>query len=484
MSSYDGTLMLGREYPPTLTWSDAMDIKSQIERDRTKAFYGLLVERLGEGIWEERKAAYIERIRVRESQFNIELPVEPQLFVPTEDDIDWYLMASYLSHTFPHSDSAYSSKRIYPYAMAIGAVASEIRRIPHVEGVLDKMLANNNQPEKQIFELLTASFYIKNGYDVSFIPENSITWPDGKTKKSPDMLVRFGDLEFYVECKRADKQTKYSQVEEQAWAGIWSHLSYHLLRVAPWCIVDITFHESVTEVAAERVVEVVNQAIKEPLGRATSALLTAEARVIDKKGLKRHYREFSVRPNSPQQELLVFGNIDSNQKRSIATVAKRVIRPGTNNDVLNLYVKDVANCVGAQWRCNHEESLRLRSRHFKGLVHDGVSQIPPGKAGIVHILYETRDGIEVEELRRDKNIENISNYDASESSALGVMLHSVNYYPLEDDYQWAETVDNFGRIPDLFDLYPCQTLMIATDPTSEVPDITHWQQDKKARDTR
>ncbi|KTB88294.1 hypothetical protein AO069_06540 [Pseudomonas syringae pv. syringae PD2774] len=461
-----------------------MDVQRQIERDRTKAFYALLVERLGEDVWAERKAAYVERVRAKESQFNIKLPVEPQLFVPTEDDIDWYILACYLSHTIPYSDSAYSSRRIYPYAMAIGAVARELERVPNVADVLDKMLANNNQPEKQIFELLTAAFYIKNGYEVSFIPEGSITWPDGKTKKSPDMLVTMGDCEFYVECKRAQKQTQYSEVEGQAWAVIWDRLSHHMFRVAPWCTVDITFHQSLAEVAVERVLESLDRALKDPLSRAINDLLTVEVQVIDKKALKQHYRKFSVRPNSPQQELLVFGNMDSNEKRSIATLAKQVIRPGTGKDILNLFVKDVANCVGAQWRCHHEESLRLRSKHFKGLVHDGVSQIPSGKPGLVHILYETRDGIKIEELRRDKNLENISKYDASQSSAIGVFLHSVNYYPFEDDYDWAETVDNFGRIPDLFDLFPRQTLMISAGSTLEVPDITHWQQDKSAREIR
>jgi len=461
-----------------------MDVRSRVEHERTKAFYELLVERLGEEAWAKRKAAYVKRIRDKDALFNVKFPVEPQLFAPPEDDIDWYILASHLSHTFLYSDSAYSSRRVYPYAMAIGTVARQLRNVPNVNDVLDKMLANNTQPEKQLFELLTASFYIKNGYEVSFIPENSITWPDGKTKKSPDMLVKSDGMEFYVECKRADKQTKYSQGEEQAWAGIWSQLSHRMLKVAPWCTVDITFHQPVDQVPAEEVIKAVEKASKDRLWRAKEDALTVVIRAINKVGFKRHYRKFSVRSNSPQQELLVFGNMDSNEKRSIATLAKRVIRPGTNNDILNLYVKDAANCVGAQWRCDHPDSLRLRSRHFKGLVNDGVSQIPPGKAGIVHIWYETRDGIEIEEMRREKNIENISAYNASGTSVLGVMLHGVNYYPFEDDYQYAETVDNFGRMPGLFDLYPRQTLMITSEATLEVPGIAHWQQDKAAKPMR
>jgi hypothetical protein len=180
----------------------------------------------------------------------------------------------------------------------------------------------------------------------------------------------------------------------------------------------------------------------------------------------------------------VFGDIDSNEKRSISTIAKQVTWPGTKDDILNMFVKDVARCVGAQWRCNHEESLGLRSKHFKSLLNNAVMQIPPDRAGVVHIWYETCDGIEVEELRRGKNIENISGYDASKTTVLGAFLHAVNYYPSEDNYEWAETVQDFGSVPGLMGLFPRQSLMLASDSTLEVEGATHWEQDKAAKYTR
>ena len=457
-----------------------MDDVDRIERARIKAFYKLLVDRLGADAWAKRKAAYVKRIREKESNFDIKLPIESQLFIPADDDIDWYILASYLAHDFPYSDSTYSSRRVYTYAMAIGAVAHLLRAVPNVEAVLDKMLANNNQPEKQLFELLTAAFYLKNGYEVSFIPENSITWPDGR-KKSPDLLVKMGEAEFYVECKRADKQTKYSRSEEKAWASIWAQLSHHMLKAAPWSIIDLTFHDQVADVSADEVIKLVDLAIKAGGDMVRAGSISGKTRAIDMMRLMRHYKEFSVRANSPQHELLVFGDIDSNEKRSIATIAARVIRPGTQNDILNIFVEDVDHCVGAQWRCDHEMSLSLRSKHFKSLVNDGMSQIPPDRPGIVHVWYETLDGVEIEELRRDKNIDNISSYDASETSVLGVFVHAVNYYPFEDTYEWAETVQDFGRVPDLGDLFPFQSLMLASGLAEAVEGTTHWAQDKAAK---
>lgn len=135
------------------------------------------------------------------------------------------------------------------------------------------------------------------------------------------MIVKLGDLEFYVECKQAGKQTRYSKTEEQAWTDIWYELSHHMLKVAPWIIVDLVFHEQVADVNTEEIIEAVNLAIRTKTGKLRVGAISLEIRAIDKKGLKRHYRKFSVRPNSPQHELLVFGCMDSNEKRSISTIA-------------------------------------------------------------------------------------------------------------------------------------------------------------------
>jgi hypothetical protein len=367
--------------------------------------------------------------------------------------------------------------------MTIGAFSSQLQRIPNVEQVLDKMLANNSKPETQIFELLTASFYLKNGYEVSFIPENSINWPDGETKKSPDLLVKAHDIEMYVECKRADKQTKYSQTEEEAWSSLWNQLSLYMLEVAPWSIIDLSFHEQVSDVTIDDVIRVVDLAISRGGAKVRDGSISAKIRQINTVHLKRHYRYNAVRSNSPQHELLVFGDIDSNEKRSIATIAKSIVRPGAPDVVLNIFVEDVADCVAAQWRCDHEISLDRRSRHFKGLVNNGVTQIPPDKPGVVHVLYETVEGISIEELRRSKNIENLSAFDATGTSVLGVLIHAVKYYPFENNYDWAETAQDFARIPNFMKLYS-YPLMLSADETQVVGGTTHWKQDKAIKSSQ
>ena len=145
-----------------------------------------------------------------------------------------------------------------------------------------------------------------------------------------------------------------------------------------------------------------NLATKGDREKANEGSISVGIRAIDKLGLRRHYRKFSVRANSPQHELLVFGDLDSNEKRSISTIAQRVIRPGTNNDILNIFCR---GCCKVRWSSvalRSRDFLGLRSKHFKSLFNDGVMQIPLDRAGVVHIWYETCEGIDIEELRRDK----------------------------------------------------------------------------------
>lgn len=460
-----------------------MDEVLEVERSRIKSFYRLLVDRLGAQTWEKRKTCYEARIREKEATLDIALPIEPQLFVPADDDIDWYILACELALDVQQSDSAYSSKRIYPFAMAIGAVAEQLSSVPNVGSVLDKMLANNNKPDTQLFELLTAAFYLKNGYKVEFLQERSLTWPDGKTKKTPDMLVHFDNDSMYVECKRAAQQTRYSLEEQDAWGLIWASLSRYLLDRAPWCIVDLTFHSQIKLTSVQEVIQVVELALERGGARVRQGCISAALRWVDRAPLEHHYRRFLVRPNCPQQEQLVFGDVDTNEKRSIATIAKSIERVGSPDSILNIFLDDIANCVAAQWRCDHEISLGLRSRHFKSLIHDAATQIPPDKPGVVHVMYETRDGIDVEEIRRVKNMDNIAGYDASGTTVLGILLHGVNYYPQAQGYQWAETTQDFSRTPNFMDLYPRQALMLASGTTQEVEGDTHWAQDRASKES-
>ncbi|MBV2132168.1 hypothetical protein KRX52_05070 [Pseudomonas sp. MAP12] len=450
-----------------------------IEKAKIKSFHKWMTEHLGQEEWASRRAELLSEIRRKESSIDLRKPIEPQLYAPPENDINWYILAAELAWDHPYSDSNYSTRRIYPYAMTLGEHADQLRHTPNVDAVINKMLGNKSSPENQIFELITAAHYIKNGYEVEFIPENSITWPNN-SKKSPDLRAKKG-FEFYVECKRAAKQTKYSQDEEAAWGTLWESLSNHMLLSSPWHTVDITFHCAVSEISPTDLINAYDAALSAESAKYDLDQFSLSIQPIDKPKVLSHYEKNSVRPNCPQHELLVFGNTDSNEKRSIATIATDIVRPGDKDTILNIFVCDVANCAAAQWRCDHETSLERRSKHFKSLMAHAASQIPPQNLGVIHILYETREGINVENIRREKHLEELSEYNASDSMVLAVLIHAVNYYPKEDDYQWAETLQHFARVPNFVDTFYQDPLMLGDSNTPSYVETTHWQQDEEAK---
>ncbi|MDR6234045.1 hypothetical protein [Pseudomonas oryzihabitans] len=450
--------------------------KNANEREHKKSFMKWMVESIGETEWNERRKNFKKKIQAAEETIDLSRPIEDQLFKIPENDIDWYIFAAELAWDVPQSDSAYSSRRVYPYIMAIGAQAERLRKVKGVESVLRKMLGNKSSPENQLFELLTAAHYLKNGYEVEFIPENSIVWPDGQ-KRSPDLLVK-KKFQMYVECKRAAKQTKYSQEEEDHWKKLWSILSTHLLNCASWNIADITFHADIRTTTGDDLKLAVNDALKNDGLFFQSKAFSLKLFPINREGIISHYEANSVRADCPVQEHLVFGNINSNEKRNIATIAGSIRRIGEKEDVLNILIDDVESCVGGQWRCNSRESIEKRSKHFKGLIASAVAQLPPWLPGVVHVMYETTEGIDVELDRYNKHIEQLSAFDAGGKKILAFLLHGIGYYPRANDYQWAETVQYFSPIPNIMKLLYVDRLMLGDNSTQSFENTTHWDQDR------
>lgn len=455
-----------------------LDEQSRLERAKMKAFLHWMTEELGINEWKYRKNKLISDIKKIESSIDLKAPIEPQLFQPPENDIDWHILSADLAWDHPQSDSCYSTRRIYPYIMAIGGFADVLRDVPNIKSVVKKMLDNNNSPETQLFEILTAAHYIKNGYEVEFVPENSNLRSDG-SRKSPDLKIKMDKEYFFVECKRADKQTKYSSNEEMHWKLLWTSLSELMLSVTPWTRVDITFKTPIVNTSSEDLKGSYLCCVENGLKNFESEDLIIRIENVDSARVKNHYQINSVRPNTPQQELLIFGDMNSNEARDIATLARSLIWAGDESDILNIFVEEVANCAAAQWRCQHEESLDRRSRHFKSLIADAISQIPPDHPGVVHILYETTEGIDVEKQRREKHLKELQNFDASNSKVIAVLIHGVNYYPSEENYEWAETLQDFCRVPDFVETMYADPLMLGDMSTTRYEPTTHWQQDEK-----
>lgn len=133
-----------------------------------------------------------------------------------DDRMGWYL---YLIDTAVHSAERYEpiqGSRVLPIFKRLGADLGYLQKIPSVTDRVSRLVAGERaQPDSGLFELLVALLWHRNGYTVELLKER----PQSKT---PDICARKGSDEWFIECKRLQKSSKYSEDERTIWLSMWA----------------------------------------------------------------------------------------------------------------------------------------------------------------------------------------------------------------------------------------------------------------------
>ncbi len=441
-----------------------------------KHFFEWIVEIMGEAAWLKRREKLILKIRTVEDQCYVgDKPIEWQLYSsPFEDKIVWYMLLIDVLNKEPFSDDPFESQRIYAIFGSVGDQLDKLKLVSNVEGVMRKLISSKrNSPDNDLFELLVAAHYLRNGYKVSFVEE-------APPLKTPDLLVSKNGVEIYVECKRLERVTCYSKSEKIAWEELWRKLSLEILKGESFCWVDIYFHINPSEIEPDMLIAAYHEAssgLYKEKRKYSCEKFELMVNFINKDVVFEHFSGNRVRVNSPQFQLLFFGDINPNEKRSIATIPTGIFRAGSKEGFLNIFLDGVGKCAGGQWRCTYPESIDKRSVHFKSKVREAADQIPSGKLGVVHVFYETSEGTGVEVARRQKLIAEFTNFVAGGKNILGAFVHGVHVYPNVEGLEWAETVQNFTSIPNLSGQLYKHKLILGFNKVVTFPNETHWDQD-------
>lgn len=100
-----------------------------------------------------------------------------------DDWIAWYMFLAESLADNPTVDEPSQSSRIWPFLAAIGHFREDLEKAKGIKSKLyDLLVRKANQPDSTLFEFVVAICYIKNGWEVEFIPESGA----GKT---PDLYV-------------------------------------------------------------------------------------------------------------------------------------------------------------------------------------------------------------------------------------------------------------------------------------------------------
>ena len=224
------------------------------------------------------------------------------------DRIAWYL---YLVDTAQHDPLKYEptqGARVIPIFKRLGADLGLLKRIGGVEERVQRLLGGERaQPDGGLFELLVALLWKRNGYPtVEFIPE----CPPGK---SPDILARSAREEWFVECKRLQKSSAYSERERQKWLAMWSRFARHLTRHNLSLVFEITFHVELASLPDDFLVAQLAGKLpflSFPCHIASNETWDVTARPVDYRRARAHLRRYRVRIPSDQMQELLAGDRD------------------------------------------------------------------------------------------------------------------------------------------------------------------------------
>ena len=389
------------------------------------------------------------------------------------DRIGWYLYLADTAQNDPLKYEPLQGARILPIFKRLGADLCLLKRIGGVEERVQRLLGGERvQPDGGLFELLVALLWKRNGYpSVEFVPERS-------TGKSPDILARSGREEWFVECKRLRKSSRYSEREREKWLAMWSRFVPHLTRHDISLVFEMTFHEELESLPNDFLVT--QLAGKLPFLSYPCRIVSNEtwdviARAVDYRRAQAHLERYSVRLPSDQMQELLAGYRDP-RRGFTCVIGGDVVRIGGTRGN-NRFLDSLSFAACSFWCCDAPQAIRHKARDVRRHLARAVDQLPSAGKCAVHLGLETLDGPLVEQVRLERTRHSVANFDVLGKDLRWVYCHLFeSYAPPDQAWVMDETVLHFGK-----DLTGCEEpltnrpVIVPEDDT--IANGVHWRRD-------
>ncbi|AZF39669.1 hypothetical protein C4J88_4936 [Pseudomonas sp. R4-39-08] len=390
--------------------------------------------------------------------------------------IDWYLYLAEVCSTkaFGHDQSQWA--RIKPYFMKIGSSIDLLKSVVGVEKrVKDMFYGKDNNADSVLFELIVAIAYAEQGWLVEFIPEVK---GGGKT---PDLKVIKGDDVLFVECKRFQKVTDYSEQEREAWLKQWAELLPEMLKSKLPFMVRVNFKSEVASIPKGAVAELYRSAIKDKTPFTENSEFELTLKLINYPKMWDHFSKFSVKFPSPEINALIDQEWESHASYTMAMDAKFLRMPEAES-ALNRFVKIIRRVYCARWECTADISIDRKARDVRSLLVKAVEQAPEHGKTVIHIAYETLHGPEVEFIRDKKIFNLVNSFDYGTKDVACVFCHALQPAAYPDGvFEFAETTRFFSRSMKAEDILPGHQLLFSGETAEISFNDAHWLQDALKR---
>ncbi|MEJ2406248.1 MAG: hypothetical protein P8171_18495 [Candidatus Thiodiazotropha sp.] len=359
-----------------------------------------------------------------------------------DDRSAWYL---YLIDTVLHAPLKYEptqGARVVPIFKRLGTDFDLLMRLKGVNDRVARMLSSEKQqPDGALFELLVALVWMRNGCnEVELLDE-------APPEKRPDIRATIGKEAWYIECKRLDKTSAYSERERSKWLQMWTQARDVLIDRRYSVVLDVVFHVELESLPDDFLVkELCGKLafVRPPCSVISNEIWDVSVSPVDYAAAQDHLSRYCVKYPSDQVVELIGGRREPNRGFTSAIEGNFVRKgDGTGN---NCFLEELSFAIGAFWNCDAIRSTERKARDIRGHLAEAVRQLPDGERGVVHVGLETLDGQIVEAERYARIVNTVRQFDARGKDLRWVYCHLFqSYAPPHACWIMDETVYYFGR---------------------------------------
>ena len=438
--------------PPSTGWPDTPDVRRCL---------GWLLATMPPVNWTKRREAACRRLYSAASGGTFATEHPGGRFFDDRDAAGWYLFLAeaFLDHPWNY-EPMYGS-RVLPVLAALGRDLDTLQAIKGVPDRVSKLIFNERaQPNGILFEMLVALQYAKRGAVVRFVPETK-----GK-RRSHDLDVQLGGVDFAVECKRMEVGD-YGDQDRMQVRKLWCPLSEVFTLEERSVLARVRFKRAVRQVPYEHLRDHANRFVRggeRPI-EWDDHLSIGSITALDLRPLRKVLRSSMVLASGSRMSELLLGEY----VRHVPLVTSLRIKPAANPR----YADDCDLAVVLRWETDAPADLDGRARDVQRKLFEANDQLPNDRPGVVHIGFEAVDGDRVEALRFDKIRETLGRFDPRGKPLEHVYTHSlVPESPPDQAWAYEETTYTHALKPR--NLRPLPDLFLVTPESGDRRPGPHW----------
>lgn len=355
--------------------------------------------------------------------------------------------------------------QIVPWIKQIGRNVGVLDGIPGARARAERMLqASTVHPDSVIFELVMASNYAADGFDVAFVGEAR------GNAKTPDLCLSAPGLHegISAECKRLQRG-KYEIGEQGRHQQLFCEAAKLIDARRLSIHIDVTYTRELRDIPdtylADRLMQALSCRVITPgsypwrdeygFGEVGPANLAA---------VRRDIRDTSLYFGTKLARLLC-GRVVKESGYHIAA--------GCDPDSRDpRYIEAIQYGSVVTWQCIAPGAVERKARYVKAKLAEADQQLVGHGQAIAHIAMDAELQSQSSDLRRKRNIEAINAF-RPKSKLLAIYLHYL-VPRISEVHSWLvdETVDRFGPG---FESVPTQAIF--SESATVENDLPAWKQD-------